>query len=41
MVAIALTWAYGRLGRHYPRVFMALELQTAYPIIFGTYALPR
>jgi len=39
VVATALTWAYGRLGRHYPRVFMALELQTAYPIILGTYAL--
>ena len=39
MVAKALTWAYKRLGRYYPRVFMALELQTAYPIILGTYAL--
>jgi adenylate cyclase len=39
VVATALTWAYRRLGRLYPRVFMALELQTAYPIILGTYAL--
>ena len=39
MVATAVTWAYRRLGRLYPRVFMALELQTAYPIILGTYAL--
>jgi len=39
VVATALTWAYRRLGRFYPRVFMALELQTAYPIILGTYAL--
>ena len=39
MVASALTWAYRKLGRRYPRVFMALELQTAYPVIFGTYAL--
>lgn len=34
-----LTWAYGRLGRFYPRVFLALELQTAYPVILVTYAL--
>jgi adenylate cyclase len=39
VVAKALTWAYGRLGRFYPRVFMAVELQTAYPVILGTYAL--
>jgi adenylate cyclase len=39
MIASALTWAYGRLGRSYPRVFMAVELQTAYPVILGTYAL--
>ena len=35
----ALTWAYRRLGRSYPRVFMALELQTAYPVIVVTYLL--
>ena len=34
-----LTWAYRRLGRLYPRVFMVLELQTVYPIILATYAL--
>ena len=39
MVATALTWAYRRLGRFYPRVFMAVELQTAYPVILATYAL--
>ncbi len=39
VVAKALTWAYGRLGRFYPRVFMAVELQTAYLVILGTYAL--
>src|SRR5687767_11489909 len=35
----ALRWAYRRLGRHYPRVFLVLELQTVYPVILGTYAL--
>lgn len=39
MAMRALTWAYRRLGRSYPRVFMALELQTAYPIILVTYLL--
>src|SRR5688500_18978321 len=39
MVAKPLSWAYRRLGRYYPRVFMALELQTVYPIILATYAL--
>jgi adenylate cyclase len=39
VVARALAWAYGRLGRFYPRVFMAVELQTAYLVILGTYAL--
>ena len=39
MVGKALTWGYRRLGRFYPRVFLALELQTAYPVILGTYAL--
>lgn len=39
MVATALTWAYRRLGRFYPRVFMAVELQTAYPVILGTIGL--
>jgi class 3 adenylate cyclase len=39
MVATALTWAYRRLGHYYPRVFMAVELQTAYPVILGTYGL--
>src|SRR5688572_11079175 len=39
MVAKALTWGYRRLGRFYPRVFVAVELQTAYPVILGTIAL--
>ena len=39
MVVTALRWAYRRLGRHYPRVFLVLELQTVYPVILGTYAL--
>jgi len=39
MVATALTWAYRRLGRRYPRVFVVLELLTVFPIILGTYVL--
>jgi adenylate cyclase len=39
VVLRALTWAYKRVGKNYPRLFMALELQTAYPIILATYAL--
>ncbi|HYH60591.1 MAG TPA: adenylate/guanylate cyclase domain-containing protein [Solirubrobacterales bacterium] len=39
MAVTALRWAYRRLGRHYPRVFLVLELQTVYPVILGTYAL--
>jgi adenylate cyclase len=39
VVLRTLTWAYNRLGKHYPRVFLALELQTAYPIILATYGL--
>lgn len=39
MAIRVLTWAYRRLGRYYPRVFMALELQTAYPVILVTYLL--
>ncbi len=39
MAVTALRWAYRRLGRWYPRVFLVLELQTVYPIILGTYAL--
>ena len=39
VVAKALTWGYRRLGRFYPRVFMAVELQTAYLVILGTCAL--
>ena len=39
MLATALSWTYRRLGRLYPRTFVILELQTAYPIILGTYAL--
>jgi class 3 adenylate cyclase len=35
MVASALTWAFGKLGRRYPRVFMAVELRTAYPVILA------
>ena len=39
MAVTALRWTYRRLGRHYPRVFLVLELQTVYPVILGTYAL--
>ena len=39
MLVTTLRWAYRRLGRHYPRVFLVLELQTVYPVILGTYAL--
>ncbi|HEY8465193.1 MAG TPA: adenylate/guanylate cyclase domain-containing protein [Solirubrobacterales bacterium] len=39
MVASALTWAYRKLGRFYPRAFLALELLTAFPIALGTYGL--
>ncbi len=39
MVVAALTWAYRRLGRFYPRAFVALEMLTVFPIILGTYAL--
>jgi adenylate cyclase len=39
MAATPLRWAYRRLGRFYPRVFLVLELQTVYPVILGTYGL--
>jgi len=39
MAVTLLRWAYRRLGRYYPRVFLALELQTVYPVILGTYGL--
>jgi len=39
MAVTALRWAYRRLGRFYPRVFLVLELQTVYPVILGTYGL--
>jgi len=39
MAVTALRWAYRRLGRLYPRIFLVLELQTVYPVILGTYAL--
>jgi class 3 adenylate cyclase len=39
VAARALTWAYGRLGRLYPRIFLAAELLTAFPIILFTYGL--
>ena len=39
MLAKALTWSYRRLGRLYPRIFLAFELQTAYPVILGTVGL--
>lgn len=39
MAPIVLPWLYRRLGRFYPRVFLAVELQSAYPIIVGTFAL--
>ena len=34
-----LSWLYRKLGKRYLRYFLALELQTAYPVIFGTFAL--
>ncbi len=39
MVPSALTWAYRKLGRFYPRAFLAVELLTAFPIVLGTYGL--
>ncbi|MDQ3728815.1 MAG: adenylate/guanylate cyclase domain-containing protein [Actinomycetota bacterium] len=39
MAVTALRWAYRRLGRFYPRIFLVLELQTVYPVILGTYGL--
>lgn len=35
----ALTWFYRRLGKRYPAIFMALELQTAWFITVGLLAL--
>ena len=35
----ALGWLYRRLGRLYPRLFMAVELLTAVPIVIATFAL--
>lgn len=35
----ALTWLYRRLGRNYPRVYLAVELLSAFPVIAGTFAL--
>jgi adenylate cyclase len=34
-----LNWLYQRLGRHYPGVFLTLELQTAFVIVAGTLGL--
>jgi adenylate cyclase len=34
-----LDWLYGRLGRFYPRVFLTLELQTAFIIMAATLGL--
>ncbi len=34
-----LTWLYRKLGRHYPAVFITLELQTAFLIATGAVAL--
>lgn len=39
MVAGVITFLYRRLGRRYPLVFMAAELQTALLIVAGTLAL--
>lgn len=39
MVNKVLTWAYRRLGRFYPRAYLAGELLTAFPIVIGTYWL--
>jgi class 3 adenylate cyclase len=36
MVQRLLTWAYGRLGRLYPVVFVAVELQSAWLVSLGT-----
>src|SRR5262245_15550462 len=34
-----LTWMYRKLGRHYPSVFITLELQTAFLVAAGAVAL--
>ena len=34
-----LTWLYRKLGRHYPAVFITLELQSAFLIATGAVAL--
>src|SRR5207244_7780854 len=34
-----LNWLYKRLGRHYPGVFLTVELQTAFVIVAGTLGL--
>ena len=34
-----LTWLYRKLGRHYPAVFITVELQTAFLIATGAVAL--
>jgi adenylate cyclase len=34
-----LTWLYRKLGRHYPSVFITLELQTAFVVATGAVAL--
>ncbi len=39
MVQRFLTWAYGRLGRHYPYVFATVEIQTAWIVIVATLGL--
>jgi class 3 adenylate cyclase len=39
MVQRFLTWAYGRLGRHYPYVYATIELQTAWLVILATLGL--
>lgn len=34
-----LTWLYRKLGRHYPAVFLVVELQTAFLVALGAVAL--
>jgi adenylate cyclase len=34
-----LSWLYDRLGRRYPRTYLAFELLSAFPVIAGTFAL--
>ena len=39
MLFTAFTWLYGKLGRHYPGVYLTVELQTAFGVTAGTLVL--